>query len=479
MALSTLARINRFSRSRSEGAPEAPASLLAKWLSVLAGGLPAVQRRAVSASLAFRVWSALATFAITVLLANALGTAAFGAYSFALGWVSILLVLTTFGFHHFNVREITRLRTVDRPDAIGGLVVLSVVIGIMLSLLVVLAAPWLADSLPLSPDPLLEGAFVFAALLLPLLTFNSIRQGTLRGLDRPILAQAPELGLFPALMLVMTLAAILMGTKLTAETALRLNLWAAAVALGFGLLVLLREWRRQGLAWRIELDPVPWFRGAGYSLIIGAAATVNSGADLVMLGALTDAEQTGAYGLAARFALLLTIPMLAVTSGLSHNVSTYFNLGRLGEVESLVRGSGRFVIVVTLALAIVISAVTPFIGTLFGPGFAIASVPLLVLAWSRVAETLFGQASMVLINTRFAGLGAICVSVTAVLNIGLNLALIPAFGMLGAAIATGLAQLVQVALMAGFVRRKLGIVTSPLGPRLRASEPGLGTGPTV
>jgi O-antigen/teichoic acid export membrane protein len=436
----------------------------------LTAGTTTAQRRAVSASFALRVWSALAMFLITMLLAKAMGAAAFGAYSFALGWVSILLVLTTFGFQHFNVREIARLIAIDRPAEIAGLIILSATVGGLLSGALALGAPWLAANLPLSPDPALEEAFIFGAFLIPLLTFNSLRQGVLRGFGRPVLGQLPDLGLVPGVMLALVVVALFANVTLTAKTALWLNIISAAVAFLIGIGLLKRETWRQGLRWHATFKPRRWIRGAGYSLIIGAAATINNSTDLVMLGALTDAEQTGVYGLAVRFALVTSLPVLAVTSGLSHEVSRLFNRDRIDDLGMLARGAGRLVVALTSAMAVAISLVTPVIGALFGPEFAAASIPILILVWARVLETLAGQPSMVLINTRFAGLGAICISAVAVLNIGLNLALIPLFGVVGAASATALAQLTQALVMLHVTRRKLGFATAPFARATGSAE---------
>jgi O-antigen/teichoic acid export membrane protein len=216
---------------------------------------------------------------------------------------------------------------------------------------------------------------------------------------------------------------------------------------------------------RLALLPGLWVRGAGYSLIIGAASVINSSADLVMLGAMTDAEQTGAYGLAVRITAILLIPMLAVASGLSHEVSALHNSGRSQALEGLVRAAGRSVIWLTGVLTLAITASTPFFGWLFGAEFAAAIAPLLILCWARFLETLAGQPNMVLVNTSYAGLGAVYVSASALANIALNLMLIPVFGTVGAALATAVSQLVLTAAMVFEVRRRLAISTLPL--RLR------------
>jgi O-antigen/teichoic acid export membrane protein len=236
------------------------------------------------------------------------------------------------------------------------------------------------------------------------------------------------------------------------------------------------ELRRRAVFTRIAVLPGIWIRGAGYSLIIGAASVINSSADLVMLGAMTNAEETGAYGLAVRVTAILLIPMLAVASGLSHEVSMLHNSGRSQALSDVVRTAGRSVVWLTGSLALLITASTPFFGWMFGAEFVAAIAPLLILCWARFLETLAGQPNMVLVNTSFAGLGAVYVSISAIANIGLNALLIPRFGAVGAAVATAISQLALTAAMAVEVRRKLAVSTLPLTVR-RGGGPETGGQP--
>ena len=434
--------------------------------------LSGTQWHAIGASLGLRIWAMALGFVTTLLLAHMLGAAAFGAYAFAFGWINILLLATTFGFHHFNVREIARLAVHGQSSEIAGLAAFSNAIGFVVSLTVSFAAPFVSTIVPLSPDPAMERAFVVGVWLLPLLTLSNIRQGFMRGLGRPVVGQAPELGLFPLLLLMLLGAVFVTSATISAEHALVLNIVAAAIAFLVGALNMITEMRRRRLFEGLGLLPGLWVRGAGYSLIIGAASVINSSADLVMLGAMTDAEQTGAYGLAVRIVALLLVPMLAVAAGLSHEISTLHNSGRTHALENLVRAAGRQVVGATALLTVGVTAMTPFFGWLFGAEFVASIAPLLILAWARFLETLAGQPGMVLVNTSHAGLGAVCVSISAAANVALNLLLIPTYGTVGAASATAISQLALVAVMAWLVSRRVGLSTLPFAPRHRTDKMG-------
>lgn len=434
--------------------------------------LTGAQWHAIGASLGLRLWAMALGFVTTLLLTHMLGAASFGAYAFAFGWINILLLATTFGFHHLNIREIARLVVQGHTLAITGLAAFSTVIGLVISLVVAFGAPFAWAILPLSPDPTMERAFLVGVWILPLLTLSNIRQGFMRGLGRPVIGQAPELGLVPLVLLVFLAIVFVTSGSISVEHALELNIAAFAIAFVVGSVNMIAEMRRRQLLEGMTLIPAAWLRGAGYSLIIGSASVINSSADLVMLGAMTDAETTGAYGLAARIANLLLVPMLAVAAGLSHEISTLHNRRHSSALENLVRAAGRQVVGATALLTVGVSLTTPFFGWLFGAEFVAAVAPLLILAWARFIETLAGQPGMVLVNTSHAGLGAVCVSISAAVNVAFNLVLIPAYGTVGAASATAISQLALVAVMAWLVWRRLGFLILPFAPRRCTDEKG-------
>ena len=115
-------------------------------------------------------------------------------------------------------------------------------------------------------------------------------------------------------------------------------------------------------------------------------------------------------------------------------------------------------------------AVGPFALHLFGPEFAAGYPALLVLAVGRLAAVLLGPASDLLLMTgHHRRLGRVNL-VFAVLNIALNLVLIPWLGAAGAAVATTTATVSWSAWLYRMARRLTPVETCALGLLRRAGR---------
>lgn len=425
-------------------------------------------------SLILRLFGASTAFVLTLVLSRLLGPAGYGAYAFAMSWVNIALLVTTLGFHHFCVRAFPPMLHDRRYGAARGLVLTALALTGTVAIALTLGVPALADVLLLSPDPRLEGALVAGALLLLPLTLNQLRAGLLRGLSRPILAQIPEQMLQPLLLLLMIGAVawaygVPTGGGLDAADALRLAAIAAYVSLVFGAVPAVRALCALP-GDRLVLKPVQWLVEAGKSTFLFAAGVVMASTDVVMLGALSTAEQTGLYGVAARFFLLMHLPALAASATLSHEAARLKAAGQFLELSFLVRRTATRTALTAIGLAALCTLPALGPGLLFGPGFAAATVPMLILIWSRVGEAVFGHPASVLANAGGVGRAGTMVALGALVNALLNFVLIPRMGAVGAALATAVTHLVLTAAMAWTVWCRFGVVCLPRGGAMSGTK---------
>jgi O-antigen/teichoic acid export membrane protein len=178
--------------------------------------------------------------------------------------------------------------------------------------------------------------------------------------------------------------------------------------------------------------------------------------DTVILGAMRSNAETGLYGAAYRIYEGLTYPPSIVASLVTPKLSYLFVhdrarvRGLLTRTVSLAAGMG----VILGGIAMVVAA--PLVRLLFGADFDAAALPLQILAggalfvfctWILHAAAIATNLDRRLFLTTLIGLGT---------NVGLNVALIPRWGMNGAAAATVVAEAVTVALLLLQLRRHLG-----------------------
>src|SRR5438552_13912222 len=67
-----------------------------------------------------QVFALLSSLAISLLITNLLGAAAYGAYSYGFSWVNLLAVFSCMGYEQLALKEIPSYRVQQRNDFIRG-----------------------------------------------------------------------------------------------------------------------------------------------------------------------------------------------------------------------------------------------------------------------------------------------------------------------------------------------------------------------
>lgn len=178
--------------------------------------------------------------------------------------------------------------------------------------------------------------------------------------------------------------------------------------------------------------------------------------DLLLLRPLAGSHQTGLYKAALVIAEFLWLVPNAVQIVFIHSTSELWSKGEVDEITRMVGRATRFTLVFTLLLAIGLAALAPeFMRYYFGVDFVDAVTPLLLLLPGvlgfAVARPIFavgqgkGELRTLIVATGMA----------AVLNLVLNLLLIPRYGMNGAAVATSIGY-GSMLLSHGVIARRMG-----------------------
>ncbi len=400
------------------------------------------------------------SFLLLIILGQLLGPEGVGAFVFAMSWLGIAQLVTTLGLHHYAVRAIPPLQVASDYGGVRGLVMFSFTISLSLAVLLVAIFPILDRHLTIATDSSMQDALLFASFLLVPLTLSQMRSGVLRGFGRPVLATTPELLVHPALQVIGLTAAVLIGVEITVRGALSISLGSALLVAAISIYLLARtlaELPKEALSFK----PKKWLTEGGKSSFLFAVGMLMSSTDVVMLGALAGPEQTGIYGVAARFFLLMQIPVLAASGAISHLAAEYVARSKTAELSKLSQSVAWKSLGLALVAAIPVSLLAFQVDWIFGAGFAAATTPILILVWSRVAEATMGHPASILANGGRIGLTSLVVGGGLLLNVFLNYLLVPSFGAAGAAIATSIAHLLTTISVAWIVWRAMGVLCLP------------------
>ncbi len=159
--------------------------------------------------------------------------------------------------------------------------------------------------------------------------------------------------------------------------------------------------------------------------------------DTLMLGGFSNSEEVGLYSAAHPLAQLLSVPMIAIALIYVPVASGLYSRGELPQIQSTFGFVTKWLFIGTIPLIMVLLLFPQtVVSSLFGASYSESATALRLLAIGFASNILAGPntAGLVALGRSNFLLGATMVA--ALINIGLNIALIPAFGMEGAAVAT-------------------------------------------
>ncbi len=185
---------------------------------------------------------------------------------------------------------------------------------------------------------------------------------------------------------------------------------------------------------------------AAYALPLSAVLVMDialAAGDRVVIAALLGAEAVGSYAAGYGLADKLVV-MVFAAAGMAvgpHLVRAY-DSGGPAAARGAAREAARLTLLVATPAAVGVAVVAPDLAAVvINPEFAARSA--VVMPWVAAGAFLNGVTIHYLAFafelTRSTRAQAVCVAAAAALNLALNLALIPAFGILGAAYATVIA----------------------------------------
>jgi O-antigen/teichoic acid export membrane protein len=390
----------------------------------------------------------VASLVLFAFIARALGVETLGNYVLALSVVQLIWALSGFGLDQMALRDIARDRTVVE-DLFFDVITFKLVIGT----LVLVATTIGVAAIGYSREVVVLVAILGASGLLMLL--SSTAQAVFQAheqMEYYLMAYVPN-KILAAVIGIVVLAA---GAGIVAVAIGAL----AATAVGFVVaLVLLYRFFARPRA-RLRLGSIPsLFRAAfpfGFEELTGV---ILYRADVVLLSLLTTSIVVGNYGAAYR--LLEGTFFLAWSVGSSIlPMFSYLSRDTDPTLDRVLEGALKLITVVLTPIAVtLLVCAKPVIDLFFGlPEYA-AAVP--VLRWLSLATLAYALASIgglfVLVHHPPRVTVAVFGS-AAVLNIALNLALIPPLGAVGSAVAT-LAS--EVCLVVALIFLATRVVDSP------------------
>ena len=353
---------------------------------------------------------------------------AFGSFSFAVSFLTLLAGVFDFGLFSSAARRLAMSDVGNRRELLGACVAAFVPLAVLASV-ATFGFSFVVDS---AFHVHAAGALRVCALLAWAWVFALVGELLAKGADRLYVYSVSNLA--GSVVLVVLIASLLIA-GVTVSTTLAFLL--ATVSMVFSL-TLLAVWLRPRFR-RVRTHITSYLADSrvwAFHVYVGRLSSIGTyNMDVLMVAWFSNARSTGYYALAGSIAAVMGIPMLGVAAALYPRMALEKQIGKRWIMTAWAIGG--------VGLAVVVLVVQPLIPIVFGKAYAPVgplTIPLVIAAAVRGVSTLYNTFMSAhargreMRNRAFIFTGS---------NLIFNFALIPPFGATGAAWASLLALLVN------------------------------------
>ena len=402
------------------------------------------------------VSSQVSLLAITLLLAHTLGSREVGRYAECYALLSLLGLLSLCGFRAAMTRFVAIHLADDDPARLRGTIRLG--LGLSLGSSAVLGALLAGLAVPLSHlfhDPALVTGLRLTGLTLPAATLTDAALSATQGwrTQRPftMIGRVYE----PVTRLALTAAALLAGAGINgAFWALAIAAWSASLLAARALHVRLRTAPKATPVYGIRAI----FRFSMVSWVSTLASTGLIWADTLILAGMTTDRDVGIYNVSTRLVMLAVFVMAPINAAFSPQIAHLHHIGNMRGLALSYKAATGWIVRLSLPAFVLLMVFPQDLLRLFGDEFRSAAAVTSVLAVGQLVNAATGPCGTLLNMSGKVAVNMVDNLGVLALNVGLNLWLIPEFGILGAGIAWSLSLVCVNVLRVLQVRQLLGVL---------------------
>jgi O-antigen/teichoic acid export membrane protein len=404
-----------------------------------------------------RILGAAATYGSMVVLARYLGSFEFGIYAYAIVFVALMALATSFGFNSSGLRFVADYLSRGKKTRLAGFLAQSLWLVLAFSvssaLIGVSVAFTFRSAIPSHYfEPLLVGL-----LCVPIFALMNQCETTARAFRWVNVAYVPGYILRPLLLATIVGGLALVGKTIGAASAM----WAMFAGSGLvliGQITVIYIKTREKLA---ETKPVfhtrHWLSVSLSFFTMDGFRMLLDNTDVMLLARFLDPQSVAIY-----FSVIRTSGLIAFVSFsvLALAVPKYAELHSKGDRNALqkyVSSSVQMMFWPSVVAALAMMVCGRYFLSMFGPEFTAGYSTMLVILFGIVLRSATLPVEYLLNMSGHHRDTLRVYAVMALVNVGLNVLLIPRFGIIGAAVGTYVAIVICNIWLSVIVKKRLGV----------------------
>ncbi|HQY94885.1 flippase [Caldilinea sp.] len=392
------------------------------------------------------------SFTFTVLVIRRLGAEIYGQYAAVLAFGAVFVFFADLGLSPYTVREVARLR--DRPDGkeqierlFGSVLGLRFLLSLGAAIAIITTA-WLTGR----PTEMIIGV-ALGTIGLVIYSVQGATESVLAGHERIDIAAGAQV--------VHQVTFVLLGTlALLSATGYYGLIFANLAGIILMTLVCWQGVRRLGVRPTLPM-PSLWLALLRASIpfgVIGFTLGLSYKFDTILLNIYAGDTATGYYNSAYNLIFSVLVISNVVNTALYPSLARQ-SVTRPETLPAIQQRMLRYLLLIALPITVGGSVLAPYmIGFLYGVDYAAAALPLSILIWVIPFMFVTEFLGYVIVVNGAERRVAWAIALSTTINVGLNVLLIPIYGILAAALLTVFTEAVLLSQYAWVLRDKLRVM---------------------
>lgn len=395
-----------------------------------------------------RISGLIAAFITTIYVTRSLGPESYGQLSYSLSFIGLFGILASFGIDSVLYRDLVNhpeKRHLYLGTALGIKLIMSITTGLVIALF----------ALTIVHDDVSKYIIL---ILAPMFLGSALQTTLISDFGSQVRAKYPSI---IHIIIVFILNILKVGIIFFGGGVLYLGAVLLLEPFLYAILLFTTHQKVFGTfhSWQFNINIARELLYESWPFIfISAFTIIYSRIDQVMLKHMVDASATGIYDAAVRIAEVWYLFPSIIASSLFPAILNAKKTNPKEYRSRLLLLSG-LLLLISLAFIIPLSLVgKPLISLLYGGAFTASVAPFLIYLWAGIFASLDNVTRWYLLAEKKRKLIFFITALSALINIGLNLILIPLYGPSGAAISTLISYLIlSLPLLGLFTKNKKGL----------------------
>ena len=390
--------------------------------------------RETGGTLALNLAAVALNFLVVLLLSRLLGADGYGAYAAAFAWATVLCAVAELGLTPLVVRSVTVYEGTQSWGLLRGLLRRANQAVLLASLASAGAGAFAAWIIYHDSPDVLHPVWISLGLV-PLIALTTLSRAAMQGLRRVVLGRIPETVEYLVFLVLAASVGHLYG-GFSATWAAFLLVCAGLASFGLGVFFLRRSLPAPVRISERAYDSRVWLRSGAPLVLLSLVLAGGGQLGTILLSVLATPADAGVFNVASRITTLISFIMLAASYPLMPAVARLHVTADAEAMQRVVVRGARGVLVFAVPTAVMLVVTGSTVLSFFGSGFEGGETAIRIMAIGEVVTVLTGYGGVVLVMTGHERDFTRSVVFGTLANLVLSAALIPAFGINGAAVAT-------------------------------------------